>query len=331
MKPVLFLVYKRIELVKQVFESIKAYKPKKLYLGADGPKNDIDKLRCLEVRDYIISQIDWDCSVQTLFRTENLGSSLAVSSAITWFFEHEEEGIILEDDCLPTKSFFTFCETMLDRYRDNDNVMHIAGCNCYGKLPLKGEYFYSKYSLSWGWATWRSKWLHFDINLTFLSSDNYKVFFWSKFSNDYNQYLYWLTIYENILNGKFDCWDYQWLFSIWKNNGVSVIHRDNFIKNIGFALDALHTKNINSSLSNLITFETLINKNKLKSKKENKLIDSLIFYYVFKEEENTTINNVSEKVNLYEIDIIKLIKDKKLSIRYKIHSIIEFLKIKYLN
>jgi len=188
-QPVLFLVYKRLDLVKQVFASIKEYQPERLYVAADGAKSDADFDVCRQVREYILESIDWECEVTTLFRDQNLGSSLAVSSAITWFFEHEEEGIILEDDCLPTPSFFIFCEKMLEKYRKDDEVMHIAGCNSYGEIPIKEDYFFSKYSLSWGWATWSRAWKKFDYHLSFLAEQNCKEFFWSHASKDYNQYI----------------------------------------------------------------------------------------------------------------------------------------------
>lgn len=315
MKPVLFLVYKRIDLVKQVFESIKAYKPERLYIGADGPKNEIDQQRCLVVRDYIISQIDWDCSVQTLFRSENLGSSLAVSSAITWFFEHEEEGIILEDDCCPSQSFFTYCEQMLDFYRDSPEVMQISGCNGYGNLPLKDPYFFSKFPICWGWATWRRAWQKFDLSMNHLDASNYKEFFWNHFSQDYNQYVYWLTIYENVIQCKYDCWDYQWWFSIWKNNGITINTKENFIKNIGFSLDALHTKNINSPLGNLQTWENFEPTSKLKKIKINRKIDNLIFYYLFREEYGSTIHTVKKKRIRIKNNLVKDLLKNKISVK----------------
>src|SRR5680860_58582 len=107
------------------------YKRQKLYIAADGPRQDNanDKINCLEARNIIENQIDWDCQVKKLFRNENLGCKIAVSSAVNWFFENEEEGIIIEDDCLPGVSFFEFCRELLEYYRNDNRIMMISGNN----------------------------------------------------------------------------------------------------------------------------------------------------------------------------------------------------------
>ena len=108
--PVLFLIFNRPDTTKQVFDAIRKARPKRLYVAADAPRveKEGEAALCQQTRA-IIKQVDWDCEVQTLFREENLGCQKAISSAIDWFFEHEEMGIILEDDCLPSPSLFSFC------------------------------------------------------------------------------------------------------------------------------------------------------------------------------------------------------------------------------
>src|SRR5262245_55441705 len=100
--PILLLVFNRPETTSRVFQAIRAVRPNKLYVAADGPRSDRagEAERCVEVRR-IATAVDWPCEMRTLFREENLGCRRAVSGAITWFFEQEEAGIILEDDCLP--------------------------------------------------------------------------------------------------------------------------------------------------------------------------------------------------------------------------------------
>ncbi len=128
--PVLFLVFNRPDTTRRVFNAIRSARPPKLYVAADGPRFGRPKEAelCGEVRD-IVTSIDWPCEVRTLFREDNLGCKAAVSGGITWFFQHEEEGIILEDDVLPVSTFFDFCDEMLERYRKNAGVYMISGCN----------------------------------------------------------------------------------------------------------------------------------------------------------------------------------------------------------
>ena len=121
---------------------------------------------CRETR-LLAAQVDWPCEVKTLFRDANLGCRAAVSSAITWFFEHVEAGIILEDDCLPDLSFFPFCAELLEKYMHNDSVASISG-DCFAPRRYRkgASYSFSKYQHIWGWATWKRAWKHFDVNVT---------------------------------------------------------------------------------------------------------------------------------------------------------------------
>ena len=120
-----------------------------MFLASDGPRTNVpdEKETVNEVRNYLLSEIDWSCKLKTLFRDENLGCGKAVSSAITWFFENVEMGIILEDDCLPSDSFFMYCRELLLKYKDNGRVMHIAGNNPLGissSFNDKDSYYFSK-------------------------------------------------------------------------------------------------------------------------------------------------------------------------------------------
>jgi len=144
-KPVLFLIFNRPDTTKQVFEAIREYQPKQLFIAADGPREEKhnEKELCEETRK-IAQKVDWDCEVKTLFRNENLGCRDAVSSAIDWFFENVEDGIILEDDCLPNQSFFKFCEEMLELYKNDTRIMHISGNNLLNNVKSKTDYYFSK-------------------------------------------------------------------------------------------------------------------------------------------------------------------------------------------
>jgi hypothetical protein len=248
--PILFLVFNRPDTTSQVFNIIREIRPIQLFIAADGPRPCVmsDTERCKEVRE-LVSAIDWDCKVTTLFREKNLGCKNAISSAITWFFEHVEEGIILEDDTLPAKSFFSYCQSLLSEYRDVSQIMHISGVNFQFNQKYANEsYYFSKYFHVWGWATWRRAWSKYvlelgDIkNLDFFSKSSYYTF--SKV-----EYEYWLTVFQAVAKDEIDTWDYQWLYAIWKTKGLCITPTKNLVSNIGFGKNATHTQNTDSLLS----------------------------------------------------------------------------------
>lgn len=239
--PILFIVFNRPEVTSKVFEQIRSIRPKQLFISADGPRLNVDTdyEKCSLVKK-IVSDVDWDCEVKTLFRDENLGCGLAVSSAIDWFFENIDKGIILEDDCLPSLSFFEFCNEMLTLYENDPAIMHVSG-NYYGKHKSTQSYFFSKLPFIWGWATWKRAWNNYDFNIKYISpeqkddiissafEDNVIIDYWSKTLNDFH------------LKPVSYTWDYQWFLAIWKNNGFVIQPSKNLVENIGFGEDATHT------------------------------------------------------------------------------------------
>ena len=163
--PVLFIIYNRPETTRQTFEAIKNVQPQRLYIAADGPKTNKDIPLCAETKE-ILQSINWLCDIKTLFRENNLGCKKAVSSAISWFFDQEEMGIILEDDCLPAVDFFIFCDEMLQKYKDKDEISIISGCNFqHGKKRGDFSYYFSHLTHIWGWASWRRVWNDYSLNM----------------------------------------------------------------------------------------------------------------------------------------------------------------------
>jgi len=151
--PVLLLIFNRPDTTQLVFNKIRKARPAELYIAADGPRKNQpdDPENCRKARE-ILRQVDWDCKISTLFREENLGCKIGVSSAIDWFFSEVEEGIILEDDCVPDQSFFQFCQELLARYRDDKRVMMISGDNFqFGRRRTDYSYYFSQYVHIWGW------------------------------------------------------------------------------------------------------------------------------------------------------------------------------------
>ena len=156
--PVLFLIFNRPDTTEKVFDAIRAAKPLRLYVASDGPRaNQSGEDQIVNKVREISTSVDWSCEVKTLFQKENLGCKKAVSKGITWFFEQEKQGIILEDDCLPHPDFFVFCENLLEHYADNKHVWAITGDNFQnGQKRGEGSYYFSRYNHVWGWASWLS-------------------------------------------------------------------------------------------------------------------------------------------------------------------------------
>jgi len=254
--PILFLIFNRPDTTKRVFESISSIKPAKLYIAADGARKDKlgEDLLCEDTRS-IIDLIDWECEVKTLFRTENLGCKIAVSSAIDWFFENEEQGIILEDDCLPNESFYNYCETLLNYYVSDERIMHISGNNFQdGIVRGIGSYYFSNYNHIWGWATWKRAWKAYNVDLSFLTETEIETLIEKQFDTK-KERLFWNNIFKKVINKTIGTWDYQWTYAVWKNNGLSILPNKNMIANIGFNNNGTHTSGVDIlGLSNMKTF-----------------------------------------------------------------------------
>ena len=255
--PILFLIFNRPDTTKKVFESIRLQKPSKLYIAADGPregKDDEDNL-CNQTRQIALN-IDWPCEVKTLFREKNLGCKIAVSSAIDWFFENEEQGIILEDDCLPNNSFFTFCEVLLNKYKNDLRVMHISGCvlNYNFTKEYLFSYYFTKIPSIWGWATWRRAWKLYDVNMQ--SYDNFrKQNLLDDTIGDKRVKNFHTKIFKHVFDENKDTWDYQWNYTILSNYGLSILPIKSMVTNIGFDVNALNSINTKSDLAQIKTFE----------------------------------------------------------------------------
>jgi GT2 family glycosyltransferase len=251
-KAVLFLIFNRPETTKKVFEAIRRAKPPQLYVASDGSRLDKDgeAQTVEETRRMVLDSINWDCEVKTLFRDKNLGCGKAVSEAITWFFKQEEDGIILEDDCLPNHSFFKYCEVLLDYYKDNKKIMHISGDQFVPNLENRASYYFAKIQHCWGWASWADRWLSYNFNLQEIAEKDVK-----NFSENKNVQKYWLEILNKMKGNEVDTWDYQWVFAIVLKNGLCINPSKNLISNIGFGSDSTHTADENNLLANMPTYE----------------------------------------------------------------------------
>ena len=233
--PILFLIFNRPETTVRVFSVIRGARPEQLFIAADGWREDKpgEKEKCLEARQSVLSMIDWPCEVVTLFRDKNLGCRQAVSSAIGWFFSQVEQGIILEDDCLPHQDFFYFCEEMLERYRYDERIMLISGDNFqFGRRRGQASYYFSHFTYIWGWASWRRAWRDYDVDLVdwpeFKKQKKLKNILHSPI-----QRYFWQRVFENIYQKKRDTWDHQVTYATLKHNRLCIVPNVNLVSNIG--------------------------------------------------------------------------------------------------
>lgn len=242
--PILFITFKRPETTQKVFEKIRQIQPKKLYIAQNIPKDkNEEEIKKWNAVQTIIENIDWNCKVHKLYRKKYLDAKTSISTAIDWFFKNEEEGIILEDDCLPHPTFFRFCEELLEKYRDDDRIAMISGNNFqFGRKRTQYSYYFSRYTHIWGWASWRRAWKNFDVDMK-LWPEIRDGDWLNDILDDKKSVKYWKNIFEKTYTGKIDTWDYQWTFTCWIQNQLTILPNVNLVSNIGFGKDATFTKN----------------------------------------------------------------------------------------
>jgi hypothetical protein len=238
--PVLFMAFNRFEVTQKVFLAIREAKPLKLYFALDGPRKSHigEKKKINEIKDFVLKNVDWKCEVKTLFREENLGCKGAISGAINWVFENEEQAIILEDDCVPSVSFFLFCQELLEKYKNDERVMHING-TYYLKdiMNNNSSYYFSKLNGVWGWATWRRAWYYYDASMQgYLESKENGVI--TKYF-DNKDIEYWMTKYFDDVyhNQQGSNWDPIWSYAILMKGALCISPTSNLVKNIGFSAE----------------------------------------------------------------------------------------------
>jgi hypothetical protein len=232
--PVLFLIFNRPHYTEKAFAAIRKVKPPRLYIAADGPRKDKigEKKLCLQTRNFVLNSIDWECEVKTLFQKQNLGCGLGVSTGISWFFEHEEQGIILEDDIVANSSFFKFCDELLQKYKYDKNVWTIGGNNHQGISAFKESYSFTKTFYCWGWATWRDRWKYFSLNIKKVKENSMDWYTKNRQVRNHFEEILWRMQNRNK-EFRIDTWDYQYHFISVSQKALHIFPQKNMIKNIG--------------------------------------------------------------------------------------------------
>ncbi len=246
--PIILIIFNRPQETRKVIDSLRLIKPEKLYVIADGPRTPGELSLC-EATRAVMETIDWECDIQKKYSEKNLGCGINVSSGITWAFEHEEQAIILEDDCLPNPTFFPFCNELLERYKNDETVMHISGNFFQQKnraFKESASYYASILPHIWGWATWKRAWKKYDFNLTQWPEIKKTGSLKSWFKNP-AAYEYWSGIWDQYYTQKINIWDAQWVFACAANRGICINPTVNLVSNIGYGTSATNTKTLDES------------------------------------------------------------------------------------
>lgn len=241
--PVLLLAFNRYEPALRVFEAVRKARPRRFYFACDGPRNTAEEAACARVRS-LVELVDWPCEVRTRFQPANVGLKHGVSSAITWFFEQEPEGIVLEDDTVPVPSFFRYCRELLERYRHDERVWWVLGNNLMASTrPVARHSYYCSqhgYGAPWGWASWRRSWAKYDVDMKewpkVRGTPDWDGFFLTP-AERHEAY----QLFEGTWNGHFRTWDFQMDFARILHRGITIIPEHNLIRNIGFGGDGTNT------------------------------------------------------------------------------------------
>lgn len=300
--PILLIAFNRPIQTKRVLAEIRKQLPEKLFVFQDGARENVynDVEQCKAVRSIIEKEIDWNCEVQVFYSDKNLGCGVGPAKAITWFFEHVEQGIILEDDCLPSNSFFLFCAKMLDLYKNNDKIFVISGFNPVGKWGYSNNtYSFSLFGGTWGWATWRRAWKEYDYYASSWKKEEGKKKV-EAFLNNKQYYKHFSQEFEEYFKAtRKDVWDFQWYFCRLYNESYSVVPNVNLIQNIGFDNQATHTSQSNSRMSKLLAFEMEF---PIKNKRFS--INRFYDWYIFQRSINPNKRSILKKAILRVIKLL---------------------------
>ena len=248
--PILLITFNRPDHTRRVLTEILKQEPQSLYVCQDGARegNNNDRIKCQEVRD-VINELTApyavghkDFTLHTLYQKQNLGCGPGPQAGITWFFENVEQGIIMEDDCLPHPDFFRYCEELLNKYKDDERVQFINSTLYHDRWKCEGSYGFSHYMVTGAWAGWRSMWHGFDLDLLELNAWKLRrhVLRLTKNRAEANWWYFKVKEIQKDRSKK-SYWDYQMQIHLFKNEALTIHPKVNLISNIGFDAEGTHT------------------------------------------------------------------------------------------
>lgn len=245
--PLLLIHFNRPDYTQRQLSHLLEIRPTRLWVLCDGAREGpgTDEAAKVEEVRRLLSDLPWSCEVEYRFRDENWGVFANISDGISWFLEDAGAGIILEDDCIPNRSFYRFMQELLERYQSDDEVMCLSGYTDHEVHSVDDHsYTYSNYYSCWGWATWKSAWEQFDSDMSAYTDRS----IWKRIEANVlcgiRQRLYWRMICRRLIQGRCDSWAYRFQLSLWKSGGLSVIPKQSLVVNHGFGEGATNTKGL---------------------------------------------------------------------------------------
>ncbi len=250
--PIVLCIYNRPDFTRRAANVLKAVNPKRIFIIADGPKssNPSDAELCAQAQRIAVESFK-DAKVQMNASGINLGCRKRIQTGLNWVFGLVDEAIIIEDDCIPELSFFPFCAELIEKYRHEKEIGLIGGTNFqFDRRCSPNSYFFSRYPLMWGWATWRRTWEIYEADLD--SWNEARDTSWlADLLVDPLVTAYWRRIFDHVRDG-FDTWDYSMVYSCWRNKLLSIQPGRNLVSNIGFGVSATHTHERVSLFANML-------------------------------------------------------------------------------
>jgi len=242
---VMILFFTRPDLLKRVFESVREARPARLFLFQDGPRGEKDNIKINECRK-IVEEIDWDCQVYRNYSETNLGCDKSQYAAFKWAFQYTDSLVFFEDDCVPSQSFFPFCDQLLEKYKDDKRVHMICGMNHEGdsSTTVKEDYLFAKTPTIWGWATWKRAWENWDTSFAYLDDpemvkrihENIHPPKWANFQIERAK----KTRDYYIKTGKVSSFELLNAMAMYLNSTYAIIPTKNMISNIGISENSVH-------------------------------------------------------------------------------------------
>lgn len=245
--PVAIIFFNRADTLQEVFSAVRKARPSKLFLIQDGARKDkVDEYEKVLACRKVVEEIDWECDVVRDYSDENLGCGKRVSSGLTNAFRKVDRLIILEDDCVPNQSMFSFCAEILERYKDDDRINMISGMNHLGTADFHGDsYCFCKTGAIWGWATWKRVWDLYEFEMSFFKDDYIMdIFRNSRFSKYYinNSIAVGQARQASLDKGeRLTAWTYQFGMLRHLYSQMVVVPNKNLVSNIGLSDETTHS------------------------------------------------------------------------------------------
>lgn len=241
--PVLLIGFNRPDIIKLNLENLSQFSISKMYVAVDGPRNHVqgEGQKVHQVID-LVKKIDFCDEVEYRINEINKGCEITESSAISWVLEKEEYVIVLEDDIIAHESFFRFMDEMLNRYKNDDRIAMVSGCNYTPmKYPDNADYCFCQSGHIWGWGTWKRVWKNFDL-FEDIDSDNLTDSFLNAHSANKEIAQRRKISYEEMkTKGRGNnTWDYMFSYYRVSRGLLSIVPKSHLTSNIG--LYGLHAK-----------------------------------------------------------------------------------------